>query len=71
MEVIKTYGGTFVDPGVVEKELTLASMTLKQDMNGHDLTIVESASKLEMDSAMKDVQGKISALMLLNGANYK
>ena len=38
--VIETYGGTFVEPGVVEKELTLAFVALKQDMNGNDLTIV-------------------------------
>ena len=38
--VIETYGRTFVGPGVAEKELTLASVALKQDMNGNDLTIV-------------------------------
>ena len=69
--VVETYGGTFVEPGVVGKELMLASVALKQDMNGNDLTIVESASKLEVESATKIVQEKILALMLVNGANYK
>ena len=68
--VVETYGRTFVELGVAEKELTLASMALKQDTNGIDLTIVESARKLEMESATKITTGKILALMLLNGVNY-
>ena len=46
-------------------------MALKVDRNGYDLTILESTSKLQMESATNIAQAKIPALMLLNGANYK
>ena len=69
--VVETYGGTFVEPGMVEKEPTFAYVALKYDTNGNNLTIVESASKLEMELATKIAREMILTLMLLNGANYK
>ena len=46
-------------------------MTLEQDANRNDLTIVDSADKPALDVATKIARENILALMLLNGANYK
>ena len=69
--VVETYGGTFVKPGMIEKELTFAGMTLKQNAKGNDLSIMDLADKSTLDVSTRIAREKILALMLLNGANYK
>ena len=69
--VIETYSRIFFELGVIKKELTDASITLKQDSNGDNMTMVESANKPALDAAIKIVREKSLPLMLLNGPNYK
>ena len=65
--VVETYGGTFLEPDVLEKQLldtgVLADMT-------NNLSIIENSNQGETKATTKITQEKILALMLLKGANW-
>ena len=69
--VVETYGGTFADPGIIEKELANAGVTVKNDSNGTDRPLIESSNKAELDVVTKIAREKTLTLILLNGANFK